>query len=70
VHVTLEGNGDLTFNLAGGQTIRVPSGRYRVRAIKDGQPVPLERELVSIDKGGRQVVRVRLEAPSPIPRRG
>src|SRR5262249_29889352 len=63
-------NGDLTFNLAGGQTIRVPSGRYHVKATKDGQPISLEREEVRIDKGGRQVVRVKLEAPSPGPMAG
>src|SRR4030095_14736647 len=47
VQVTLAGNGDLTFHLAGGQSIRVPTGPYRVKATKDGQPVPLEKELVS-----------------------
>jgi serine/threonine protein kinase len=62
VHVTLEGNGDLVFNLAGGQTIRVPTGRYRVRATKDGKPLPLEKDLVTISRGREQVVRVRLES--------
>jgi len=62
VQVTLEGNGDLTFNLAGGQTIRVPSGSYRVRATKDGKPIPLEKDLITITRGKEQVVRVRLES--------
>ena len=65
VQVTVQGNGDLVFNLAGGQTIRVPTGRYRVRAVKDGKPIPLDKELVTISRGGEQVVRVRLESAAP-----
>jgi serine/threonine protein kinase len=61
VQVTLEGNGDLTFNLAGGQSIRVPTGSYRVKATKDGKPIPLEKDLVTIARGRQQFVRVRLE---------
>jgi formylglycine-generating enzyme required for sulfatase activity len=36
-----------------------------VKATKDGHPVPLEREVLTIDKGDRQVVRVKLEASPP-----
>ncbi len=64
VKVIIEGNGNLAFNLAGGQTIRVPTGPYRVKATKDGQPVPLESEMVTISRGGRAVVKVTHEAPS------
>jgi len=62
VHVTIEGNGDLVFNLAGGQSIRVPPGSYQVKATKGGKSIPLEREVVSIAKGDREVVKVKLEA--------
>jgi len=61
VQVTMEGNGDLTFQLAGGQSIRVPTGDYRVKATKEGKPIPLDKELVTIARGDNQVVRVRLE---------
>jgi hypothetical protein len=61
VRITLDGNGDLTFQLAGGQSIRVPIGHYRVKATKEGKAIPLDKELVSIARGDNQVVRVRLE---------
>ncbi|HEX5104063.1 MAG TPA: bifunctional serine/threonine-protein kinase/formylglycine-generating enzyme family protein, partial [Pirellulaceae bacterium] len=61
VQVTLESNGVLNFRVAGGQSIRVPTGEYRVKATKDGQQVPLEKDLVTISRGGEQIVRVRLE---------
>ena len=62
VKVTIQGDGGLKLTGAGLQEIRLPLGSYRVVADKDGQRLPLERELVSIAKGGREVVKVKLEA--------
>src|SRR5207245_11815341 len=39
------------------------AGSYKLQAGKDGKRGTLERELVSIAKGGRAVVKVKLEAP-------
>jgi serine/threonine protein kinase len=62
VKVTIQGDGGLKLTGAGLQEIRLPLGSYRVVADKDGRRLPLERELVSIAKGGREVVKVKLEA--------
>jgi len=62
VKVTIEGDGGLVITGAGPQEFRLEPGSYRVHANKDGQRVPLERELVSITTGGRETVRVKLEA--------
>lgn len=62
VQVTIEGDGGLTISGAGAQEVRVRPGSYKVQALKDGEPVPLDRELVSITRGDKQVVKVRLEA--------
>src|SRR5262249_30571564 len=48
----------------GPQEVRLRPGSYKVVADRDGKRVPLERELVSIAKGGREVVKVKLEAPA------
>jgi len=67
VKVTIEGDGGLIINGAGLEEIRLRPGSYKVHADKDGAPVPLERDVVSIGTGGREVVRVKLEAsPSPV----
>ena len=66
VKVTIEGDGGLVITGAGLEEVRLRPGSYKVQADKDGKPVPLERELVSIAKGGREVVKVKLEAaPAP-----
>jgi hypothetical protein len=64
VKVTIEGDGDLEFHLSGGQTIRVPTGPYRIKATKDGKPVPLDKNVVTISRGGRAVVKVTHEPPA------
>jgi len=63
VKVTIEGDGGLVITGAGPQEVRLRPGSYRVQAARDGKRVPLERELVSIAKGGREVVKVKLEGP-------
>lgn len=62
--VTIEGDGGLTLTGAGLEEIRLRPGNYKLRAVKNGQSVPLEKELVSISKGGREVVKVKLERPT------
>jgi Protein kinase domain len=63
VKVTIEGDGGLVITGAGPHEVRLRPGSYKIQADKDGKRVPLERELVSITKNGREVVRVKLEAP-------
>lgn len=65
VKVSVEGNGDLVISGAGVREVRLPPGTYRLRAMKDGKPVTLDRDLVSITRGDTQVVRVRLEVTTP-----
>jgi hypothetical protein len=64
VKVTVEGDGGLAIAGAGLEEIRLRPGSYKVHADRDGKEVPLERELVRIAKGGREVVKVKLEAVS------
>jgi serine/threonine protein kinase len=64
VKVTVEGDGGLVITGAGLEEIRLRPGSYRVYAAKDGQRVPLERELVRISRGGREVVKVKIETAS------
>src|SRR5262249_48383656 len=65
IKVTIEGDGGLVITGAGLEEIRLRPGAYKVSAERDGKPVPLERELVSISMGGREVVKVKMEAPTP-----
>src|SRR5262249_458385 len=62
--VTIEADGRAIITGAGPQEVRLRPGSYKVVADRDGKRVPLERELVSIAKGGREVVKVKLEAPA------
>lgn len=66
VKVTIEGDGGMIITGAGPQEVQLRPGSYRVQADRDGKPVPLEKELVSIARGGREVLKVKLEA-SPVP---
>jgi len=61
VKVTIEGDGGLVITGAGLEEIRLRPGSYKVRADKAGKPVSLDQEMVTITRGGKQVVRVRLE---------
>jgi hypothetical protein len=61
VKVAVEGTGDLVITGAGVREVRLPPGSYKLRATRDGKPVPLDRDLVTITRGDRQIVRVRLE---------
>jgi serine/threonine protein kinase len=61
VKVTVEGDGDLVITGAGPREVRLKAGSYRLTATRDGKPVKLDRDLVTITRGDRQIVRIRLE---------
>ena len=62
VKVSIEGDGGIIITGAGPQEVRLRPGSYRVLATKDGKPVRAE-ELVTISRGGRQVVTITHEVP-------
>jgi hypothetical protein len=62
VSVAIEGT-DLVLTGSGVREIRLKPGAYHVRASKDGRVV--RRELVTVARGGRPVVRISQEADSP-----
>lgn len=61
VNVTIEGDGGLVITGAGAREVRLHPGSYRLHATKGGKPVRLDRDLVTILRNDKQVVRVRLE---------
>lgn len=63
VKVTIEGDGGIVITGAGLQEVRLKPGSYKVQAAKDGKPVRLDQELVTITRGDKQVVRVSREPP-------
>jgi hypothetical protein len=66
VKVTIEGDGgELAITGAGPQEVRLRPGRYELHASKDGVPLRLDQELVTITRGGKQIVRVTHEGPRP-----
>jgi len=64
ISVTIEDH-DIVITGAGPKEIRLKPGRYRLRANKDGKPVAIDQELVTITRGGRQVVNVTLVPLAP-----
>jgi WD40 repeat protein len=65
VKVTIEGDGGLIITGAGLEEIRLRPGSYKVHADKDGKRVQLDRDLVTITRGDREVVKVRVEGGAP-----
>jgi WD40 repeat protein len=63
VKVTIEGDGDLVITGAGPHEVRLRPGQYRWQATKDGRPVG--GDLVTISRGGRQLVRVSRAGTAP-----
>ncbi len=61
VNVTIEGDGGLVITGAGLHEVRLKPGSYQLKADKNGQPVKLDQDLVTITRGDKQIVRVRLE---------
>jgi hypothetical protein len=66
VSITIDGE-DLVITGAGPHEFRLKPGRYRVQATKGRQLV--KQELVTIEQGGRRVVRVALERSAKSPSR-
>lgn len=64
VKVTVEGDGGLVITGAGLEEIRLRPGSYRVHADKEGRPIPLDKDLVTVTRGGRAIVKVKLESSS------
>jgi WD40 repeat protein len=68
INVTIYGHGDeIAITGAGPQEVRLRPGRYRVRASKDGVPIPLDNGLVTVTRGGKQVVKVSLQSDGAQP---
>lgn len=66
VQVTIDGTGEeLTIRGAGLQEVRLRPGRYKVRAAREGQSVPLSEEIVAISRGEKRVVKVSREPEKP-----
>jgi WD40 repeat protein len=63
IKVTIEGDGGLVITGAGPQEVRLKAGSYRVLAAKDGKAI--KEELVSISRGGKRVVKISVEGPTP-----
>ena len=61
VKVTVERDGGVVIAGAGLQEIRLKPGSYKVHAVKGGNPVRLDQELITITRGDKQVVRVQRE---------
>jgi WD40 repeat protein/anti-sigma factor RsiW len=64
VQVTVDGE-EVVLRGAGPQEIRLRPGRHRVQATKDGKPVPVDKEIITISRGGKQIVRVSREETEP-----
>lgn len=64
VQVMVDGEG-LAIHGAGLQEVRVKPGEHQIRAVKDGKPVPVDKDWVTISRGGKQIVRVRQEIAEP-----
>jgi len=60
VKVSIDGE-DVSIRGAGVEELRLRPGEYQFRATKDGEPI--KTELVTISRGGREVVRVTMELP-------
>ncbi len=64
VSVTVDGNGDgVVITGAGIHELRLRPGQHQVQATKDGKPVPVDQPLVTIEQGGKQIVKVVREEP-------
>lgn len=64
VVVTIESDGGLVITGAGPQEVRLRPGSYRLSAARDGLPVPLDRDVVTISHNDRQTVKIRIEGPA------
>jgi uncharacterized protein (TIGR03067 family) len=60
-------DGEITILGAGPKEIRVKPGAHRIRATRDGKALPVDQELVTVTRGGRQIVRIRRENSQQVP---
>ena len=67
VKVTIDGDGGLVITGVGQHEVRLKLGSHTLQADKDGKPVPLDQELVTITRDDKPVVRVRLEGAAAPP---
>jgi mono/diheme cytochrome c family protein len=65
INVTIEGDGGVVITGAGPKEIRLKPGSYRVLAVKDRKAI--KKELVSISRGGKQIVKVSVESAGAVP---
>jgi WD40 repeat protein/multidrug efflux pump subunit AcrA (membrane-fusion protein)/protein involved in polysaccharide export with SLBB domain/anti-sigma factor RsiW len=65
VQMTVDGE-EIAIHGAGPQEIRLKAGQHRIQAMKDGKPVPVDKDLVTITRGGKQIVRVQQESAKPV----
>jgi hypothetical protein len=61
VSVSVDG-GNVVITGAGAKEIRLKPGQYKVEASKDGKVV--RQELITVNRNGRQIVRISQEAPA------
>ena len=57
VRVTIDNNG-MAIIATGTREIHLRPGHYKIQASKDGKPVLVSQELITISRGSRTVVRV------------
>jgi hypothetical protein len=66
VKVALDGE-ELTITGAGAHEVRFKIGTYQVTAHKDGKPVQVSQEVVTITRDGRPIVTVKVEPAANLP---
>ena len=64
VKVSVEGEGGIVITGPGPQEVRLRPGSYRLSAKRDGKT--LKDELVTITRGGKQVVTINREPNEPL----
>ena len=60
IKVAIDGE-EVTIHGTGIEEVRLRPGSYKLAATKDGKPVAVDQELVTITRGGKQIVRVALD---------
>jgi serine/threonine protein kinase len=60
IKVAIDGE-EVAIHGAGVEEVRLRPGSYKVAATKDGKPAAVDQELVTITRGGQQVVRVAVD---------
>jgi serine/threonine protein kinase len=58
--VTIDGDEDVVLTGAGPRALRLSPGQHQLRGSKDGMPVKIEPDWVTIKNGSKELVRVRM----------